>query len=55
MLFFVILDVSPRLAGRILSSDVECLNEYPYIMVKGVILPQSSKDLGEIYCGERAN
>lgn len=54
MLFFVILDVSLRLAGRILSSDVECLNEYPYIMVKGVI-PQSSKDLGEIYCGERAN
>ena len=47
MSFFVILDVSLRLVGRILLSDVECLNEYPYIMVKGVILPQGSKDLGK--------
>lgn len=55
MPFFVILDVSLRLIGRILSSAVERLNECPYITVKGVILPQGSKDLGEIYCGERAN
>ena len=47
MPFFVILDVSLKLVGRILLSDVECLNEYPYIMVKGVILPQGSKDLGK--------